>query len=205
MSVPVAREAKDDAMSTAHDHEDATRREFLYIATAAAGAVLTGSAVWPLIDQMNPDASVLSLASIDVDLSEVDEGQQLTVMWRGKPVFIRKRTQAEIDEARAASLDELPDPIARNANVGGDASATDEDRSFGENNEWVVMVGVCTHLGCVPIGEGAGEYNGWYCPCHGSHYDAAGRIRKGPAPQNLPIPEVAFNGDTLSILEEYKA
>ena len=192
-------------MAKAHSDHEPTRRDFLYVATAATGAVIAGSAVWPLIDQMNPDASVLALASIDVDVSGVEEGQQITVMWRGKPVFIRKRTQEEIDAARAVSLDQLPDPDARNANVSNGAPADDVDRSFGENGEWMVMVGVCTHLGCVPIGDGAGDFGGWYCPCHGSHYDTAGRIRKGPAPQNLPIPEIAFNGDVISILNEYKA
>ena len=192
-------------MAKAHSDHEPTRRDFLFVATGATGAVLTGAAIWPLIDQMNPDASVLSLASIDVDVSGVEEGQQITVMWRGKPVFIRKRTQEEIDDARAVPLSDLPDGNARNANGAADAKADDADRSFGENGEWMVMVGVCTHLGCVPIGDGAGDFGGWYCPCHGSHYDTAGRIRKGPAPQNLPIPEIAFNGDVISILNEYKA
>ncbi|MBX2856180.1 MAG: ubiquinol-cytochrome c reductase iron-sulfur subunit [Rhodobacteraceae bacterium] len=191
-------------MAKAHSDHESTRRDFLFIATGATGAVIAGSAVWPLIDQMNPDASVLALASIDVDVSGVEEGQQITVMWRGKPVFIRKRTADEIATARDVSIDLLPDGNARNAND-PDAKADDADRSFGENGEWMVMVGVCTHLGCVPIGDGAGDFGGWYCPCHGSHYDTAGRIRKGPAPQNLPIPEIAFDGDVISILNEYKA
>ena len=122
---------------------------------------------------------------------------EIVVKGRGKPVFIRRRTAAEIAEARAVPLDELPDGAARNANRPDDASAVDGNRAVDEAGEWLVMVGVCTHLGCVPIGDAAGEYGGWYCPCHGSHYDAAGRIRKGPAPENLPVPPVAFIADNI--------
>ncbi|MEL6977557.1 MAG: ubiquinol-cytochrome c reductase iron-sulfur subunit [Pseudomonadota bacterium] len=171
--------------------EAVNRRDFLYIATAATGVVATGVAVWPLVNQMNPDASVRALASIEVDISSIEEGSQLVVSWRGKPVFIRRRTEAEIAEARAVSLDELPDADARNANIESGAPATDEDRSYGENGEWVIMMGVCTHLGCVPAMDG-GDFGGWYCPCHGSHYDVSGRIRRGPAPENLPIPTLTF-------------
>lgn len=171
--------------------KEPTRREFIYVATGAMGVIMAGSAAWPLINQMNPDASVRALAAIEVDISAVEEGSQLVVKWRGKPVFIRRRTEAEIAEARAVALDDLPDAAARNANVADDALASDSDRSFGENGEWVIMMGVCTHLGCVPNMDG-GEFGGWYCPCHGSHYDIAGRIRKGPAPENLPIPTVTF-------------
>ena len=172
------------------------RRDFLYIATGAVGAVATGTAVWPLVDQMNPDASVRAVASIEVDISSLEEGSQIIAKWRGKPVFIRKRTAEEIEAARAVSISDLPDGNARNANVGADAPATDEDRSFGENGELVIMMGVCTHLGCVPNMDG-GDFGGWYCPCHGSHYDIAGRIRKGPAPENLPIPTVSFPSENV--------
>ncbi len=178
-------------MADGHKETEGNRRDFLYIATGATGGVLTASAVWPLISQMNPDASVRALASITVDVSSVEEGAQLVVQWRGKPVFIRKRTADEIAEARAVSVDDLPDPVARNANREDGAPATDEERSFGENGEWLIMIGVCTHLGCVPAANG-GDFGGWYCPCHASHYDIAGRIRKGPAPENLPIPTVTF-------------
>ncbi|MBR28016.1 MAG: ubiquinol-cytochrome c reductase iron-sulfur subunit [Rhodobacteraceae bacterium] len=173
----------------AHAESDAepTRRDFLYVATAAAGAVGAGAAVWPLVDQMNPSADVLALASIEVDVSAVEVGSQLTVKWRGKPVFIRRRTEQEISEGRDVPLSDLKDPIARNDNLPGDAPATDEDRTLDDAGEWLVMLGVCTHLGCVPLGE-AGDFDGWFCPCHGSHYDTAGRIRKGPAPTNLPVP-----------------
>lgn len=182
-------------MAQAQADSDTTRRDFLYVATAATGAIMVGTVVWPLIDQMNPDASVRALASIEVDFSALEEGSQMVVQWRGKPVFIRKRTADEIDGARAVAVDSLPDPIARNANLDETAPATDADRSFGENGEIVIMMGVCTHLGCVPNFNG-GDFGGWYCPCHGSHYDVAGRIRRGPAPENLPIPTLEFLTET---------
>ena len=161
--------------------EESTRRDFLYLATGAFAAVGAANLVWPLIDQMNPDASVKALASIEIDLSSIDIGQSITVSWRGKPVFIRRRTQGEIAEARSVAFDALPDPQG------------DETRVTKE--EWLVMVGICTHLGCVPLGQ-SGDFNGWFCPCHGSHYDTSGRIRKGPAPKNLEIPPYEFVGDT---------
>ncbi len=181
-------------MSHAEDHEG-TRRDFLYYATAGAGVVTTGAAVWPLINQMNPSADVQALASIRVDVSGVAQGTQLTVKWRGKPVFIRRRTPEEIEAARNTPLEDLVDQDAENANKPG-APATDENRALTEDGEWLVMIGICTHLGCVPLGDGAGEFGGWFCPCHGSHYDTAGRIRKGPAPRNLDIPVAAFVDET---------
>ncbi len=180
----------------AHTHtdtEEPTRRDFLYIATGAVAAVGVGAALWPFIDQMNPDAGVQALASIEVDLSAVEVGQAITVMWRGKPVFIRHRTEKEIQEAKEVPLDQLPDPVARNENVAADAPATDENRAT--KADWLIMVGICTHLGCVPLGE-AGDYDGWFCPCHGSQYDTAGRIRKGPAPRNLEVPVYSYTSDT---------
>lgn len=182
-------------MSHADDHEG-TRRDFLYYATAGAGVVATGAAVWPLVNQMNPSADVRALASIRVDISAIAEGSQLTVQWLGKPVFIRYRTQEEIDSANATDVSELPDQDARNANIDAGAPATDQNRTLDGEEKWLVMMGVCTHLGCVPLGNGAGDYDGWYCPCHGSHYDAAGRIRRGPAPENLPVPVAAFVDDS---------
>lgn len=173
------------------------RRDFLYVATAATGAIVTASAVWPLINQMNPSADVQALASIDVDLSAVAPGSQITVKWLGKPVFIRRRTKKEIEAARNVDLSELPDPIGRNDNRPGEP-ATDENRTLDESGEWLVMMGVCTHLGCVPLGN-AGDFGGWFCPCHGSHYDTAGRIRKGPAPTNMPVPTAVLNGTTLTL------
>ncbi|MGI9367204.1 MAG: ubiquinol-cytochrome c reductase iron-sulfur subunit [Ruegeria sp.] len=181
-------------MSHAEDHEG-TRRDFLYYATAGAGAVAAGAAVWPLVNQMNPSADVQALSSIRVDVSGVEIGTQITVKWLGKPVFIRRRTQEEIDEARAVEMSELPDQDDRNANKPG-LDAADENRSLDEAGEWLVMMGVCTHLGCVPLGDGAGDYHGWFCPCHGSHYDTSGRIRKGPAPENLPVPVAEFADET---------
>jgi len=164
-----------------------TRRDFLYLATGAVAGVGGLAAVWPLIDQMNPARDVLALASVEVDLSPIAEGQSITVMWRGKPLFVRRRTAAEIEEARQAPLADLKDPQA-------DSERVKEDRP-----EWLVLVGVCTHLGCVPLGA-AGDYGGWFCPCHGSHYDTSGRIRKGPAPTNLPVPEYVFLDDSRIVV-----
>lgn len=187
-------------MSHAEDHAG-TRRDFLYYATAGAGAVATGAAVWPLVNQMNPSADVQALASIYVDVSGVEVGTQLTVKWRGKPVFIRRRTEQEIADARAVAIEDLTiDRLAQNANLPADASAADENRSLDEAGEWLVMIGVCTHLGCVPIGNGSGEFGGWFCPCHGSHYDTSGRIRKGPAPRNLDIPVAQFTDESTILL-----
>jgi len=171
------------------------RRDFLFLTTGAVGTVATAAAVWPLIDQMNPSADVLALASIEVDVGDVAPGTQLTVEWLGKPVFIRRRTPEEIDEARKVPLSALVDPLARNANLPPDAPATDENRALDKKGEWLVQIGVCTHLGCVPLGNRAGDFDGWFCPCHGSHYDSAGRIRKGPAPRNLHIPVARFVDD----------
>lgn len=186
--------ASDHRGETLADHEG-TRRDFLYYATAGAGAVATGAAVWTLANQMNPSADVQALSSIMVDVSAVEPGTQLTVKWLGKPVFIRRRTEEEIAAAREVELSELIDTNAENANK-PDADASDVNRSLDEAGEWLVMIGVCTHLGCVPIGDGAGDYGGWFCPCHGSHYDTSGRIRRGPAPQNMLIPVASFEDDT---------
>ncbi len=179
-----------------HGENEPTRRDLIYVATAATGVVGAAAVAWPLIDQMNPAASVLALASIEVDIGAVEPGQQITVKWRGKPVFIRRRTPEEIEAARATPVADLPDPVARNENIAADAPANDVNRSLDGREEWLVMLGVCTHLGCVPLGE-AGDFGGWFCPCHGSHYDTAGRIRKGPAPRNLDVPPAAFVTDTM--------
>ncbi|MBC8306401.1 MAG: ubiquinol-cytochrome c reductase iron-sulfur subunit [Pelagibacterales bacterium] len=161
------------------------RREFIFTASYAIGAVGVGATVWPLIDQMNPDASVKALASTEVDVSTVEPGQSITVLWRGKPVFIKRRTVEEIEKAREVDLKDLKHP------------EKDEDRA--KNPEWLVMLGICTHLGCVPLGN-KGEYGGWFCPCHGSHYDTSGRIRKGPAPTNLEVPKYEFvDSNTIKI------
>ena len=174
-----------------------TRRDFLYLTTGVAGAVGAAAVAWPFIDQMRPDASTLALGAIEVDVAALEPGMSLTVKWRGKPVFIRNRTDKEVEEAKAVALADLKDPIARNANGDAAAEATDLARSAGEGKEnWLVMIGVCTHLGCVPLGQ-AGDFGGWFCPCHGSHYDTAGRIRKGPAPKNLFVPTFAFVSDTV--------
>lgn len=169
-----------------HSGEGQTRRDFIYLAAGATGAVGAGLAVWPFIHSMNPAADTLALASTEVDLAPIAEGQAITITWRGKPVFIRHRTAEEIEAARAVSLGDLPDP------------QRDEDRVV--EPQWLVMVGVCTHLGCVPLGQktgdAKGDFGGWFCPCHGSHYDTSGRIRRGPAPTNLPVPEYEFLSET---------
>lgn len=176
--------------------EEPTRRDFLYVATGAFAAVGGAFAVWPLVAQMNPDASTRALASTEVDISNIAEGQVVTIMWRGKPVFIRHRTQAEVDEAKSVPMAELPDPLARNANLAPEADAEDINRAAeAEREKWLVLIGVCTHLGCVPLAD-QGDFGGWFCPCHGSHYDIAGRIRRGPAPENLPVPPIEFLSDT---------
>ncbi|NLS19607.1 ubiquinol-cytochrome c reductase iron-sulfur subunit [Rhizobium sp. P40RR-XXII] len=181
--------------TTVESTGEPTRRDFLYLTTGMAGAVGAVAVAWPFIDQMRPDASTLALASIEVDVSSLEPGMSLTVKWRGKPVFIRNRTQKEIDDGKGAQLSDLKDPVARNANLPADAQATDLARSAGDGKEnWLVMIGVCTHLGCIPLGQ-AGEYGGWFCPCHGSVYDTAGRIRHGPAPENLFIPQYAFTSE----------
>ena len=166
------------------------------IAAGAFAAVGGACALWPLIDQMNPDASALALATVEFDLGPVKEGQAVTIMWRGKPVFIRHRTAAEIQMAKDTPLDDLKDPMARNQALPEDTPATDENRTKEKEEPWLVLLGVCTHLGCVPkgqsIGDAKGDFGGWFCPCHGSHYDTAGRIRKGPAPENLPVPPYEF-------------
>lgn len=181
------------------DEQQGTRRDFLYYATAGAGVVVGGAAVWPLINQMNPSADVQALSSIRVDISGVTEGTQLTVLWQGKPVFIRYRTAEEVAAAQAVDLKDLVDTNAENANLPDGSEATDANRALATSTgsdeaggeAWLVMMGVCTHLGCVPLGE-SGDFGGWFCPCHGSHYDTAGRIRKGPAPRNLDIPVASF-------------
>jgi len=163
------------------------RRDFLFTASYTLGAVGLGATIWPLIDQMNPDESVKALATTEVDISQVDPGKSITVLWRGKPIFIKRRTPEEIQEANSVAMEDLPDP------------QKDEERVKEGKKEWLVMVGVCTHLGCVPLKD-KGDFNGWFCPCHGSHYDISGRVRKGPAPKNMEIPKYEFvNNNTIKI------
>ena len=191
----------DTTAQPAHTGPDGepTRRDFLLIATGTFGAVGAAALAWPFIHQMNPDASALALASTEVDVSSMEPGQSIKVFWRGKPVFVRYRTEKEVAEARAVSLDELKDTAARNANLGDNVDASDANRSVEGREEWIIMVGVCTHLGCIPLGE-QGDFGGWFCPCHGSHYDTSGRIRKGPAPRNLDVPPYKFlSGSKIKI------
>jgi ubiquinol-cytochrome c reductase iron-sulfur subunit len=168
--------------------DGATRRDFLFIAAGATGAVGAAATVWPFINNMNPAADVLALASIEVSLNGIEVGQAIKVSWRGKPVFIRRRTPEEIKAARDVDINTLPDPEA------------DTKRVQKGHDEWLVLIGVCTHLGCIPLGtaqgEPRGDYHGWFCPCHGSHYDTSGRIRKGPAPKNLEVPTYVYENDT---------
>jgi ubiquinol-cytochrome c reductase iron-sulfur subunit len=182
------------------DEDEPTRRDVILVAAAGFAAVGAAAALWPLLDQMSPDQSALSLATTDVDLSHIDVGQAITVMWRGKPIFIRRRAEDEIAAAKSVPVDDLPDPLARNANLPDDAPASDENRAGKDREPWLVMIGICTHLGCIPkgqaVGDNKGEFGGWFCPCHGSQYDTAGRVRVGPAPQNMAIPPYAFLSDT---------
>jgi ubiquinol-cytochrome c reductase iron-sulfur subunit len=184
-----------------HSTEEPNRRDFIVILAQSFAGVGAAVALWPFISQMNPDASTQALASIEVDLSPVKPGQAITVSWRGKPVFIRNRTPEEVKAATAVKLSDLKDPIARNESLPSNAPATDVNRTKKEKENWLVLVGICTHLGCIPKGQSMsdakGDYGGWFCPCHGSHYDTAGRIRLGPAPQNLLVPPYEFTSDTM--------
>ena len=168
------------------DNSDNKRRDFLQLSTISIGAVGTAAFIWPFLKSMSPAEDTIALGTTEVDVSSIEEGQSVTVKWRGKPVFIRKRTKDEIDAAKTVNIADLKDP--------------EEDVDRVKKDEWLVLVGVCTHLGCVPLGQkltdSKGEYNGWYCPCHGSHYDTSGRIRKGPAPENLAVPPYSFLNDT---------
>lgn len=168
-----------------------TKRDFLHLTSAAMGAVAIGAAAWPFLDSMNPAADVLALSTTEVDLTPVAVGQSITVMWRGSPVFVRRRTADEIKLARDMDLTKLPDP------------QDDRERVLEGKDEWLILVGVCTHLGCVPgnsASDSKGEYGGWLCPCHGSHYDTSGRIRKGPAPTNLAVPPYKFTSDSTILI-----
>ena len=162
------------------------RRDFLQLSTLTLGGIGTAAFIWPFIKSMSPAEDTLAAGSTEVDISMIEEGQSVTIKWRGKPVFIKKRTKEEIEAAKMVQASDLRDP------------QDDADRVLKE--EWLVLVGVCTHLGCVPLGQKLsdmkGDYDGWYCPCHGSHYDTSGRIRKGPAPTNLDVPPYSFLNDT---------
>jgi ubiquinol-cytochrome c reductase iron-sulfur subunit len=174
-------------------HGDPTRRDFLMVATGALAGVGAIATAWPFINNLNPAADTLALSSIEVNVKSIAVGQAITAKWRGRPVFIRHRTEQEIKEAEAVKMADLPDPAT------DDSRVTDTAKKV--RREWLIVVGVCTHLGCVPLGtkqgDPRGEYGGWFCPCHGSQYDTSGRIRKGPAPRNLEVPEYLFTSDTL--------
>jgi ubiquinol-cytochrome c reductase iron-sulfur subunit len=174
-------------MATTMD-EPVNRRDFIHIAATAFAAVGAAAALWPVISQMNPDASALSLAAVELDLAPIQEGQAITIMWRGKPIFVRHRTADEIKKAQDVPSSELKDP------------QSDAERVKAGKEQWLVMIGICTHLGCIPkgqrTGDERGQYGGWFCPCHGSAYDTSGRIRVGPAPKNLEIPPYAFESDS---------
>ena len=183
---------------TATTHDAGTRRDFLYVASGAMGAVGLGAALWPFIDQMNPSTAALALASIEADISAIVPGQQVVVKWRGHPLFLRRRTPAEIAESNAVEVSSLPDPLANNDALADSAPATDANRAI--KADMLVLIGVCTHLGCTPTvstpSVPQGDYGGWLCHCHGSQYDTAGRIRKGPAPRNLEVPPYSYLTNT---------
>lgn len=160
-----------------------TRRDFITLTAGSMVAVGAACSAWPLIDSFNPSADILAASSIEVDLANIQAGQTITVKWQGKPIFITNRTQKKIDEARSAKLSELIDP------------EPDQDRVKAGHDNWLVTIGICTHLGCVPLAN-QGDYDGWFCPCHGSQYDSSGRVRQGPAPLNLAIPPYQFISDT---------
>jgi ubiquinol-cytochrome c reductase iron-sulfur subunit len=179
----------DTSASTAHDHPaDGTKRDLLELVAGAGAAMLAGGLGWALISSMNPAADVLAVSSVEIDLTPIQLGSGITVMWQGKPIFIRHRTDKEITEARNVNLSELRDP------------QTDQSRVKAGHDQWIVLIGICTHLGCIPLGnkptDMRGEWGGWFCPCHGSQYDTSGRIRKGPAPLDLFLPPYAFESDT---------
>lgn len=182
-TVPV----KESHKASAHSHENEDRRDFLYLATGAMAAIGACSVAWPFINSMNPAKDTLAVSSIDVDLGPLAEGQSITVTWRGKPLFLRHRTPAEITAANDTDIKTLRDP------------QTDAQRA--QKPKFLIMIGICTHLGCVPLGQKPtdpkGDFGGWFCPCHGSHYDTAGRIRKGPAPHNLYLPPYQYTSDTM--------
>ena len=167
---------------------DVTKRDLLQLIAGAGAAIGVGAIAWPLIDSMNPSKDVLALSSVDVDLTPVIEGQGITIVWQGKPIFVRHRTASEIKEAQGVKLSDLIEP------------QTDAARIKAGHDQWIVLIGICTHLGCVPLGnkpaDPRGEYGGWFCPCHGSQYDTSGRVRHGPAPANLGLPPYAFESDT---------
>ncbi len=167
---------------------DPAKRDFLKLVTGSAVAIGVGAIVWPFVDSMNPAKDILALSSIEVDLAPVQEGQAITVVWRGKPIFVRNRTADEIKGAESVALNQLIDP------------QSDADRVKAGKEKWLVVIGICTHLGCVPLGnkitDPRGDYGGWFCPCHGSQYDTSGRVRHGPAPANLGLPPYTFAGDT---------
>lgn len=172
--------------SQSASHRNPPRRDFIVLSAGTFAAVGAAAAMWPFIDSLNPAANVLAFASTEIDLSAIDIGQRVTVNWRGKPVFVDHRTPEQIERARADDQAELPDPESDAARI--------------QKPEWLVVVGICTHLGCVPLGQGGndrrGEYGGWFCPCHGSHYDTSGRVRRGPAPKNLAVPPYRFLSDS---------
>ncbi|HSJ41483.1 MAG TPA: ubiquinol-cytochrome c reductase iron-sulfur subunit [Xanthobacteraceae bacterium] len=171
-------------MTTASSADHPTRRDFLYVATGAVAAVGAAATVWPLVSQMNPDASTIAAgAPIEVDLTPIAEGQDIKVFWRGKPIYISHRTKKQIEAAQNVQVSSLPDP------------EPDSARVKAGHDQWLVVVGICTHLGCIPIAH-EGAYDGFFCPCHGSVYDTSGRIRQGPAPSNLPVPPYTFVSDT---------
>jgi ubiquinol-cytochrome c reductase iron-sulfur subunit len=181
--------ADSSAAHASSDHPaDPSKRDFLGLVAISGAAIGVGAIVWPVIDSMNPSKDVLALSSVDLDLTPIQEGSGITVVWQGKPIFVRYRTPTEIKEAQDVAMSQLIEP------------QSDKDRTKAGHDKWIVLIGICTHLGCVPLGnkpsDPRGEWGGWFCPCHGSQYDTSGRVRHGPAPRNLDLPPYAFESDT---------
>ena len=167
---------------------EAGKRDFIKLVAGAGAAIGLGALVWPLVDSMNPAGDILAMSSVEIDLSSITAGMGITAVWRGKPIFVRHRTPAEITTAENTPMNSLIEP------------ATDDSRTKAGHRQWIVLIGICTHLGCVPLGnkpsDPRGDFGGWFCPCHGSQYDVSGRVRHGPAPANLALPGYAFVSDT---------
>jgi ubiquinol-cytochrome c reductase iron-sulfur subunit len=187
-----------DVATEVHDAKEPSRRDFIHILTGVTAVGGAAAVAWPFVAQMNPAADTLALSTIEVDLATLQPGQEIKVFYRGKPVFIRYRTEADIADARASDSAAMRDPEADDVRIRPSIDGT-------KKPQYLVMEGVCTHLGCIPVGPAQGDYKGWFCPCHGSHYDTSGRIRKGPAPKNLPVPPYIYASESRIVIGKESA